>query len=290
MFSPKKFEDSICIEDPEKIEELQICRYRSIRTFYPLEEHPTITIYSQRKLVFIDLMDEKLVPTIFPTELQIDDKILNFKHDKLKKCIYFHVSAGITLKCYGTKKDLKKPATLMIQHHRIVGMDLDPSNHYLYYYDKHEITVTDLNTFVKRTIYQTEDIIQFFKVDWMKKYHISKFRHIYISCVLPNTSAEIRILTISGDLYDLVSVPDLVDELFYDMYSIDIYTHDGVYRYDTETQRLDKIQNAAFDLKYLRVYSSNHFITSYGVRYLYYFAFLKNIRLADMDMGLDYRK
>ncbi|KII68910.1 hypothetical protein RF11_03818 [Thelohanellus kitauei] len=119
--------------------------------------------------MFVDLLDESKIPTMFSSEFQLDEKIVNFKFDKFKKCMYLLVKEGIMRKCYGSTKELNRSHILIIQDHKIKGMDLDPSNHYLYYHDKHKITVTNLKTLVKCTIYSTSDSIYFMKVDMFEQ-------------------------------------------------------------------------------------------------------------------------
>ncbi|KII68896.1 hypothetical protein RF11_03802 [Thelohanellus kitauei] len=98
MFRPKKFADNICIEDQAVKEDLEICRYH--------KNHPTVSLFTRGKLMFVDLDSSDKIPTMFSSEFQLHEKIYSFKFDKFKKCVYFLVKEGIMRKCYGSKIEL----------------------------------------------------------------------------------------------------------------------------------------------------------------------------------------
>ncbi|KII71255.1 hypothetical protein RF11_00817 [Thelohanellus kitauei] len=110
-------------------------------------------------------MDVKRIPTLFSNEMQVPLKVSDFKIDKFKKCMYSLTEYGILQKCYGTRTALEHRQILINQDVRIVGIDFDTSNHYLYYHTKHSIVVMDMKMMIQSTIYTTSDLIYFLKLD-----------------------------------------------------------------------------------------------------------------------------
>ncbi|KII74144.1 hypothetical protein RF11_01796 [Thelohanellus kitauei] len=264
-------------------EDLEICRYHSNNLFYS-ENHPTVSLFTRGKLMFVDLDSSDKMPTMFSSEFQLHEKIYSFKSDKFKKCMYLLVREGIMRKCYGSKIELNRSRILIIQDHKIKGMDLDPSNHYLYYYDKHQITVTDLKTLVKSTIYSTPDSMYFMKVDMIEQ-------HIYVSYITKDTEdVQVIVLTVYGLEIMSFAVGTIVQEIYYTRHMYMIYTYEGVFQYSYGSNELVKIENPHYEFQYLRVNSRDQIVTTHGYNYLNYFILLKHIYIGNVEDGIDYRK
>ncbi|KII68893.1 hypothetical protein RF11_03799 [Thelohanellus kitauei] len=180
--------------------------------------------------------------------------------------------------------ELNRPPLLIIHNHRTKGMDLDPSNHYLYYHDKHNITVTNLKTLVKCTIYSTPDSIYFMKVDIIEQ-------HIYVSYITKDTEdVEVKVLTVYGLEIMSFGVWTIIQEIYYTGEMYIIYTHEGIFQYSYGFKEIEKIENTNYELQYLRVNSRDQFVTAHGYNYFNYFILLKHIYIGNVEGGIDYRK
>ncbi|KII62753.1 hypothetical protein RF11_08927 [Thelohanellus kitauei] len=216
---PVLYKDNVCIEDPETREEMDICKLKAISD--------TLTFLVGKKLIFMSRMDIKKISVPFPPELQLNEEVINFVFDKHAKCLYYHVKRGILRKCFQLRRDIKKPHVLIIEDRRIMGLYLDPYDYYLYYFTKHKVTLVHLKTLAKRTVYTSEDIIYFLKLD----FELQKTRAIQIIALSPTGLERFTL-----------PIPSWVDELYNDELFIDIACEDGHYDYTYETEEIEKVQ------------------------------------------------
>ncbi|KII67829.1 hypothetical protein RF11_05388 [Thelohanellus kitauei] len=97
-------------------------------------------------------------------------RIYDVEVDKFSKCVYGHFVEGIVRKCYKTHKELDKQFELIVMDSNILGIDIDPRNGHLYYHDKNSITVLHGRFFTRMTIFRTENLIYYFKLDVNTEY------------------------------------------------------------------------------------------------------------------------
>ncbi|KII71471.1 Low-density lipoprotein receptor-related protein [Thelohanellus kitauei] len=269
---PKKFIGNICVKDSMK-EEMEICRFHQNR--------PTITLLIKSKLTFVDIDLINKGPTIFSSDLQLDERILDFKFDKFRKCIYYHVKNGIIRKCYGNKREIAKPHIFIIRDITIMGIDLDYMNHYLFYFTKHEIMAVNLKTFVKTIIHKTQNFIRYLKLD------VSRQKMIISYFEKQTRRSKISVLSFSAAVEALLDFEKEIHEIIYYLEALYIYTDEGIYEYQIWREQL-KIANYSIpNVKYLQAYHMKEYITNYGYADRSYFVLMKNIQQANMELKVD---
>ncbi|KII65282.1 hypothetical protein RF11_02702 [Thelohanellus kitauei] len=277
----KKFKDNICVGD-SKTEEMEICRFHQYKI--------TTTLLIKNKLMFVDLEQIEMAPTMFSSDLQLNEPILNFKFDKFNKCVYYHVKNGIIRKCYGNKRELSKPPFLIIKDITIMGMDLDPLNHYLFYFNKHGIIVVNLGSLIRTTIYQTYNFMRYLKLDILDQKIIISYldKHTKRSKIrIFSYSTTARVVTFDFD-------KEFHDISFY-VSVAEIFTSDGIYKYQMEHKGQNKMGfnleysqgNTIPGVKYLSVHYTHEYVTDHGYCFWSYFVLMKNIRKANMELYLD---
>ncbi|KII72606.1 hypothetical protein RF11_06438 [Thelohanellus kitauei] len=186
--------------------------------------------------------DPKKRATPFPDELQLDEPILHFKINKYTRCIFYHVQRGILRKCYNNHKEIKKAPVLIVEDRRILGIDLDHTNNYLFYYVKNNITLMDLNTMTKLTVYKTEEIITFMNYDFVELYLGSKHRKFYIS-TLTQSNHAIKVIILSLTGVEELSIPakDKVVGVMNLETSYHVYTVKESFSYILKTQSIGTV-------------------------------------------------
>ncbi|KII75171.1 Low-density lipoprotein receptor-related protein 2 [Thelohanellus kitauei] len=170
-----------------------------------------------------------MVPSMFSSDLQLNETILNFMFDKFQKCLYYHAKNGIIRKCFKNKQEILKPHVLIIRDTTIMGIDLDPLNGYLFYFNKHTITLVNLRMLVRTTIYRTYNYLQFLKLDVLgqkiiisyleKEKRRTKIRIIYYSTTVEDAAFDF------DTEFQEISIDDLIVKLF---------TSEGIYEYILE--------------------------------------------------------
>ncbi|KII72574.1 Vacuolar protein sorting/targeting protein 10 [Thelohanellus kitauei] len=153
----KKSHGNICVDHSLKYKELEICLYQF--------NYDTVSLLVNNKLFFYNILQESKNIYEFPLELQNIGRIYDVEVDKHSKCIYGLFKDGIFRKCYKSQNDLDKKFELVVHDSNIVGMDIDPRTTHLYYHDKKSITVLHSRFFTRMTIFQTEHLIYFVKLD-----------------------------------------------------------------------------------------------------------------------------
>ncbi|KII71654.1 hypothetical protein RF11_02406 [Thelohanellus kitauei] len=185
-FPAKKFYENKCVNDYTEDEELEICQYQF--------NYNTISLLAKNKLYFYTIYSQIEKIQEFPKELQFKERIYDVKVDKYQKCISLHVKKGIMKKCYYSNKELEMQYELVLVHSNIHGMGIDPRNGHLYFHDKNSISVFHAILFIRMTIYTTNNLIYYLKLN-------VDTDHLYVSYIEMETGKfVVVILTTSGDL------------------------------------------------------------------------------------------
>lgn len=113
-----------------------------------------------------------LKPMEIPRNLTEYLLIKFFEIDRFNKIIYILSETGIDRIYYDNEKSNKeKRRDKFIHDVSVIGFQLDPNNHYMYYYNKHSIILIDISTKVKKTIYSSDNNtkIYYLKLNSFKK-------------------------------------------------------------------------------------------------------------------------
>ncbi|KII72570.1 hypothetical protein RF11_13267 [Thelohanellus kitauei] len=124
-----------------------------------------MSVTFQTTIFFYNILQESKNIYEFPLELQDIGRIYDVEVDKHSKCIYLLFKDGIFRKCYKTQNDLDKKFELVVHDSNIMGIDIDPRTTHLYYHDKKSITVLHIRLFIRMTLFDTENLIYFVKLD-----------------------------------------------------------------------------------------------------------------------------
>ncbi|KII68895.1 hypothetical protein RF11_03801 [Thelohanellus kitauei] len=116
-------------------------------------------------------------------------------------------------------------------------------------------------------------------------------QHIYVSYITKDTEdVQVEVLTVYGLEIMSFAVGTIVQEIYYTGHMYMIYTYEGVFQYSYGLNKLEKIENPAYEFQYLRVSSQDQIVTTHGYNYLNYFILLKHIYIGNVEGGIDYRK
>ncbi|KII65737.1 hypothetical protein RF11_04369 [Thelohanellus kitauei] len=186
--------------------------------------------------MFADLDQIDIAPTMFSEDLQLDDKILDFKFDKFRKCVYYHVKNGIFRKCYGNKEQIAKPPILLIEDITIMGIEFDYMNHDLFYFSKHEIKALNLKSLVKTTVYITKNFIRFLKLD------VSNQKMIISYLEKETMVSKISVLTFSATVEKVTfDFEKDIHEIILYHYAVDILSSEGIFEYRVSRKQVKQV-------------------------------------------------
>ncbi|KII62552.1 hypothetical protein RF11_16216 [Thelohanellus kitauei] len=212
----------------------------------------------------------------FPLELQVKGKIYDAEVDKFHKCVYVLHKTGIFRKCYFNQKELDKQFELVVSDSNILAIEIDPTTYHLYYYDKNSIAVLHTRLFTRMTIFRTDHLIYYVKLD-------VKTDQLYVSYIekIAQTFLVV-ILTTSGDEIQSFEVEEIVqDIIFYDKTYL-IYTESKLLEVDLNN-KIDYLErNLQTKIKMIEYENKYRFITSHGIK-LEPFLFFGNVKKSNYE-------
>ncbi|KII61772.1 hypothetical protein RF11_15841 [Thelohanellus kitauei] len=240
------------------------------------DNYDTVSLLINNKLFFYLISENDQKFHEFPPELQVNEKIYDVEIDKFEKCIYAHVKKGIRRKCYSSRNEIDKKYELFVHDSNILAIELDTRTNHLYYHNKHLITLLHTRFFTRMTIYRTDNLIYYVKLDLNTD-------QLYVSYIKKTTGKiMVLIMTTSGGQIKSFMIEEKVKEMSYFDNSYHIYTESKFMKVDSHGKLKYLKRKLPTTIKLIDYETNDIFFTSSGIK-LSSYLFFGNLKKSNYE-------